>query len=110
MTMPSLLPACFQATPEDNKMWPPQVPISSHRLRIGRVLVAGFDRRLLALRQVRARRLRLVGAHLYLSRPRAEFASGQIHLGAHFQYIKYFPRPTPLGKAPFFIPFLIVKM
>ena len=42
-------------------MWPPHVPISSHRLRIGRVLVAGFDRWPLALRKVRARRLRPAG-------------------------------------------------
>ena len=33
MTMPSLLPACVQATPEAKKMWPPHLPISSHRLR-----------------------------------------------------------------------------
>ena len=58
MTMPSLLPACVQATPEAKKMRPPHVLISSHKLRIGRVLRAGFDRRLLALRQVRARCLR----------------------------------------------------
>ena len=54
MTMPSLLPACVQATPEAKKMWPPHVPISSHRLRIG-ALGAGFDMRLLALRQLQLR-------------------------------------------------------
>ena len=61
MTMPSLLPACVQATPEAKKMRPPHVPLSSHRLRIGCVLGAGFDRRLLALRKVPARRLRPAG-------------------------------------------------
>ena len=61
MTMRSLLPACVQATPEAKKKRPPHVPLSSHRLRIGRVLGAGFDRRLLALRQVRSRRLRPAG-------------------------------------------------
>ena len=59
--MPSLLPACVQATPEAKKMRQPHAPTSSHRLRIGCVLGAGFDRRRLALRKVRARRLRPAG-------------------------------------------------
>ena len=45
---------------DSKKMRPPHAPTSSHR-PIGRVLGAGFDRRLLALRQVRARRLRPAG-------------------------------------------------
>ena len=65
VTMPSLLPACVQATPEENKMRPLHAPISSHRRPIGRVLGAGFDRRLLALRQVCARHL---GPEAHLSR------------------------------------------
>ena len=61
VTRPNLLPACLQTTPEEKKMRPPHAPTSSHRLRIGCVLGAGFDRRLLALWQVRARRLRPAG-------------------------------------------------
>ena len=61
MTMRSLLPACVQVTPEAKKTRPPHVPLSSHRLRIGPVLGAGLGRRLVALRQVRVRRLRPAG-------------------------------------------------
>ena len=61
VTMPSLLPACVQATPEAKKMQPPHAPTSSHRRPTGRVLGGGFDRRLLALRKVPARRLRPAG-------------------------------------------------
>ena len=42
-------------------MRPPHAPTSSHRRLIERVLGAGFDRRLLSLRQVYARRLRSAG-------------------------------------------------
>ena len=42
-------------------MWPPHAPTNSHRRPIGRFLGAGFDMRLLALRQVHSRRLRPVG-------------------------------------------------
>ena len=84
MTMPSLLPACVQATPEAKKMRPPHVPISSHKLRIGCVLGAGFDRRLRALRQVRARRLR---------------PAGRLTCRVHWQNVGSSRRPRKLAKA-----------
>ena len=54
-------PASVRLGDSRKKMQPPHAPTSSHRRPTGRVLGGGFDRRLLALRKVPARRLRPAG-------------------------------------------------
>ena len=109
--MPSLLPACVQATPEAKKMPPPNAPTSSHRLRIGRILGAGFDRRLLALWQVHARRLRPAGRITCTCRVQVMIGRGgpwrgeishSAHLEIRISWFKEFLAPLPrfLAKLP----------